>query len=203
MQEPTEDTTLSACVEPHIFLCGGLHPQTWGSGRLLQLQPVLKRELEQGVVAVKTEFLADVGPVVFNRAVMDEQFVRDRLARFAVSHQAQDLPLGWCEILQPWLALRERLSAAAALEKMDSKRGRYVVLAVCNSPKRFDDFGQRAVFEEVALGSQVHSGVEEIFFVVNGEKDDLNRRGNREAKVVYSRLGSLYNHTTRLLHDLP
>jgi hypothetical protein len=47
------------------------------------------------------------------------------------------------------------------------------LLAVGHGPKRPDDLRQGALFEEVALGSEVHGGVEEVF-VVNDEKDDLN-----------------------------
>ena len=60
----------------------------------LQLRLVLEGEFEQRVVAVEAEFLADVGAVVFDRAVVDEEFGGDLFARFVVGDQVQDAPFG-------------------------------------------------------------------------------------------------------------
>src|SRR3974377_2425846 len=82
---------------------------------LLQLGLMLEGALEQCVVTLEPEFLADIGAVVFDRTVMDEQFLRYRFARFALCHHTQDAALGRREIGQSRLFSDERLGAAATM----------------------------------------------------------------------------------------
>jgi hypothetical protein len=50
---------------------------------------VLEREFTQRIVAAKTEFLANLGAVVFDRSVVNEEFLRNLFARSLTGHQAQ------------------------------------------------------------------------------------------------------------------
>lgn len=55
---------------------------------------VLERKFKHGVTAFEVEFLADIRPMVFNRAMADKQFRRNLFAGFVLSNQFQDAPFG-------------------------------------------------------------------------------------------------------------
>jgi hypothetical protein len=71
----------------------------------LQLGLVLKGESEQGVWAVEEQFLADICAMVFDSAVMNEEFAANGLARLAVRHHPKDKSFGSSQGFQARLPL--------------------------------------------------------------------------------------------------
>ena len=55
---------------------------------------MIKREVEEGVTAAKTELLADVGSVLFHGMDADEQILADFFAGFVLCDQSQYLLFG-------------------------------------------------------------------------------------------------------------
>ena len=78
-----------------------------------KLRFMRERELEQRVMAVEAELLADVGPVVLDRPVGDEEVGGDLLARFVAGNQVQDALLDRRQVVEARLAVSEVLRAAA------------------------------------------------------------------------------------------
>src|SRR5207253_4599627 len=67
------------------------------AGCELQAVLILEREAQQRVRALQSQFPADVGAMVLNRAVVDGKLLSDFLARFVGSDQLHDAAFGWSE----------------------------------------------------------------------------------------------------------
>src|SRR5262245_423844 len=114
----------------------------------LQLGLMLPCELEQAVMPVETEFLADVSAMIFHGTEMNEELSADLLARFSFGNAPQDTALGWGEIAQAWMLPGERPGPASAAEQVRRQRRADIVLSGGNSPKTLDDFRHRAFLQD-------------------------------------------------------
>src|SRR3974377_425168 len=129
------------CLRPATY-----HLRFLATYHLLQLRLMLEGELEQRVVTLEPEFLADIGAMIFDRTVMDEQLLRYRFARFALCHHTQDAALRRREIGQFRLFRGERLGAATTMYQISCERRRDVVVALGHRPKCVHDLRQGTIF---------------------------------------------------------
>lgn len=84
--------------------------------RLRQFRPVLKRELQEGVAAVQVDLVADVSPVVLDRARANAQLRGDLSARLVCGDETQDAPLRLRQLAETRLLSGERSGARAPAE---------------------------------------------------------------------------------------
>ncbi len=66
---------------------------------------MLQGESKQGVWAVEGKFLADIRAMVFDGAVMNEEFVTNGLTRLAFCHHQKNTPFCWSQGFQAGLPL--------------------------------------------------------------------------------------------------
>ncbi len=66
----------------------------------LNLRFMLDGELQQRVGSAQSELLADVGPVIVNRARVYEQLLGDLFARFVFGNHFEHTPLGRRQLFQ-------------------------------------------------------------------------------------------------------
>ena len=62
------------------------------------------------------------------------------------------------------------------MKKITRKRAAYIKLTGRNSADSFRNLDQSTIFEDVALDSQIHRGIENVLFVMDREKDDIDRQ---------------------------
>src|SRR5690349_2489184 len=72
----------------------------WKSVAGSELRLVIKSEFDQRVAPFQVELLANVGAVVFDGAMADEEFGADLLAGLVLGNQLEDAPLGGGEVLE-------------------------------------------------------------------------------------------------------
>ncbi len=75
-------------------------------------------EFYQNVTAAQVEFLADVGAVRFDRAVTDEKFFGDFLARFVFGNEFENAAFGRCEVFDAGFFLGQSGGATAAFDEV-------------------------------------------------------------------------------------
>src|SRR5207253_10244588 len=91
------------------------------AGCELQAVLILEREAQQRVRALQSQFPADVGAMVLNRAVVDGKLLSDFLARFVGSDQLHDAAFGWSEPACQgvvWCAGRRQIGRASCRERV-------------------------------------------------------------------------------------
>src|SRR5262245_39935775 len=138
------------------------------------LRLVVEGEFDERVAAFEFELLADVGAVVLDRAVADEEFRRDLFAGLFLGDQFQDAPLCGGEIVEVGLGFGERVRTRGAIEQEGRDRRADVMIAGGHRADAVDDVGSCAVFEHVAFGAEVERLVEDVLVLVHRQEDHFD-----------------------------
>jgi hypothetical protein len=83
---------------------------------LEKLGLMLESKAEQGVTAMKVQFGADVGAMVFNGSSTYMQLSGDLRTRLCVCNKLQDTPFSLAEVIQIRLLRKKSLCTLAAAE---------------------------------------------------------------------------------------
>lgn len=126
------------------------------------------------MAAAQLQLIADVRPVVLDRAVADAEVAGDLFARLVFTDEAKDALLCLCEIAQGRYLPGKRIGPRATVEEIAGDGRADVVFTFHSGLDAAHDFDDGAVLEHEALGAAVQRLVKDVFVFMHREEDNFD-----------------------------